>query len=93
MTAPRHSLCAILLSCILPLASCEKGGIPEDIPQSYESKVVSSGLSNRNVTCFAEDAEGYIWIGTESGLNKFNGNEYVQYYHTEDSTSINTNRI
>lgn len=74
------------------LLACQGKPVPE-APTPYESKVVSSELSNQNVTCFAEDTEGYIWIGTESGLNKYNGNEFVQYYHTDDSTSINLNRI
>ena len=82
----------LLIAFSLAVLSCQDKHLDGPVT-AYESKVVSTELSNQNVTCFAEDSEGYIWIGTESGLNKYNGSEFVQYYHTEDSTSINTNRI
>lgn len=45
--------------------------------------------SSRRITYFIEDAQGYIWIGTERGLNRFNGYEYRQYLHNrKDSTSL-----
>ncbi|MBQ8021932.1 MAG: hypothetical protein IJ255_04510, partial [Bacteroidales bacterium] len=40
-------------------------------------------LSNPNINCLAEDGEGYIWIGTARGLNRYNGSTYVVYYQQE----------
>ncbi len=37
----------------------------------------SEGLSDNNVYCLAQDDRGYIWIGTESGLNLFDGNSFT----------------
>ena len=34
-----------------------------------------------------------MWIGTERGLNRFNGYDYHQYLHSSDSTTIPDNRI
>lgn len=31
---------------------------------------VANGLSNNQVLCLASDNEGYIWVGTEAGLNR-----------------------
>ncbi|MBI4750007.1 MAG: response regulator [Acidobacteria bacterium] len=39
------------------------------------------GLSNNAVRCFAQDQEGYIWIGTESGLNRYNGISFDVFRH------------
>lgn len=36
----------------------------------------SDGLSNSYVTSFAEDNNGCMWVGTESGLNRFNGQRF-----------------
>ena len=58
-----------------------------------ESLVIAPNLSNNNVTSFAEDAEGYIWIGTDRGLNKYNGLMYHQYFSAEDTTTISHNQI
>lgn len=33
------------------------------------------GLSNRHISCVAEDKNGYLWVGTHSGLNRFNGHD------------------
>lgn len=58
-----------------------------------KSMVISSEISNQQVSAFAEDAFGHIWISTIRGLNKFNINEYHQYFNTNDSLSISDNRI
>lgn len=50
-------------------------------------------MSNKNVTSIGEDSQGNIWIGTNRGLNKYNGKDYMQYFHTSDTTSISNNHI
>lgn len=54
---------------------------------------VSSRLSNPNVRCFAQEPSGRMWIGTERGLNRYNGYDYHQFLHSSDSSSIPDNRI
>jgi len=58
-----------------------------------KSLIISNDISNQYVSSFAEDRFGHIWIGTKRGLNKFNINEYHQYFSTEDSSSISDNNI
>lgn len=54
-----------------------------------DSVQISNELSSQRVSCFQEDHEGYMWIGTERGLNRFNGYEYRQFLHNRaDSTSL-----
>ena len=38
-------------------------------------------LSSSLVTCLYQDTEGIIWIGTEDGLNRFDGNDFRVYRH------------
>ncbi|MFA6812679.1 MAG: two-component regulator propeller domain-containing protein [Bacteroidaceae bacterium] len=41
-----------------------------------------------------QDSDGFIWISTENGLNKFDGLTFTQYYHNNnDSTSLLNNYI
>ena len=41
-----------------------------------------------------EDTYGFIWIGTEDGLNVFDGYQFKVFRpHSDDSTSICSNRI
>ncbi|WP_455584279.1 hybrid sensor histidine kinase/response regulator transcription factor [Bacteroides sp.] len=41
----------------------------------------SDGLSNSNVLSIEQDSFGFIWIATESGLNRFDGKSFVSYKH------------
>lgn len=81
----------LLLSAILLIVSCRNNR-----QQYYDSAVmqISSELSNQNITAFAEDSLGYIWIGTERGLNRYNRSEYHQYFHSDnDTTSLPSSNI
>jgi signal transduction histidine kinase/ligand-binding sensor domain-containing protein/DNA-binding response OmpR family regulator len=45
---------------------------------------IEDGLSNENIISFAQDKDGFIWIGTKDGLNRFNSNTF-QVYKTSES--------
>lgn len=54
----------------------------------------SGKLSSNLINCITQDPYGYIWIGTEYGLSKFDGYKFHNYYHNEkDTNSIITNTI
>lgn len=58
-----------------------------------ESPIISNNISNQKITSFAEDDLGHIWIGTLRGLNKYDGNEFYQYFSTDDSLDLADNNI
>lgn len=45
----------------------------------FQHITTADGLSDNSITCLFEDHEGYIWIGTEHGLNKYDGQRVVRY--------------
>jgi ligand-binding sensor domain-containing protein len=50
----------------------------EEITAQYAEKdftlySVRDGLSDNQITCLQQDDQGYIWIGTKAGLNRFDG--------------------
>ncbi len=51
--------------------------------QEYQVEVqslsVEDGLSNRWVNSITQTQDGYIWIGTNYGLNRYDGQEFKQY--------------
>ena len=46
---------------------------------SAQSARSSQNISNPHVTCITEDKNGYMWIGTLDGLNRYNGMEFISY--------------
>jgi ligand-binding sensor domain-containing protein/signal transduction histidine kinase len=65
----------------------------EAFAQSPVEKVkflrIAATLSNPRVSCILQDSHGYIWVGTEDGLNRFDGYEVSVYRNVpDDSTSL-----
>jgi len=61
---------------------------------SFTNYSVNDGLSQSVVNCIFQDSYGYLWIGTQMGLNKFNGYTFDKYFHNPtDTTTISDNWI
>ncbi len=55
---------------------------------------VNDGLSNNIIYEVRQDQEGFIWVATENGLNKFDAYEFKTFYHIPgDSSSISSNVV
>ncbi|MCK5469993.1 MAG: hypothetical protein KAI99_15835, partial [Cyclobacteriaceae bacterium] len=55
---------------------------------------VSDGLSQSQILCIFQDSEGYIWFGTQNGLNKFDGYSFEHYFSdVADTNTISSNWI
>lgn len=51
-------------------------------------------VSDNRFHAISEDLSGFIWIGTENGLNRYDGYRFFQFYHDdEDSLSLRSNYI
>ena len=54
----------------------------------------SDKLSSNQITQICRDQIGYIWVGTEFGLNKYDGYRFTNYFHeTDNATTISSNVI
>ena len=52
------------------------------------------GLSNNQVQAILQDTNGFLWFGTQDGLNKYNGYEFTIYRHDVNRpASIASNHI
>src|SRR5208337_2928299 len=47
--------------------------------QQYVFSEATDGLGNRNVNCIAQDRSGYLWVGTENGLYRYDGRHFRMY--------------
>jgi len=54
----------------------------------------NNGLSQSNVTCILQDKMGFLWFGTQNGLNRYDGYQFTVYRNDpKDSTSLSNNYI
>ncbi len=55
---------------------------------------INNGLSHNWVTCIMKDSKGFMWFGTLSGLNKYDGYKFKVFKHSiSDTTSLNDDFI
>ena len=57
---------------------------------------IENGISANNISALLQDQKGFIWIGTDNGLSRFDGNQFTFYqksnplYSGLHANSINT---
>lgn len=55
---------------------------------------INEGLSQSTVRAILQDSEGYMWFGTQDGLNKYDGYKFTIYKNDFDnSNSLSNNEI
>ncbi len=64
------------------------------IRNNFEKVSIDEGLSNNYVTCIFQDSKGYIWIGTEDGLNRYDGKTIKIYNcNSKNNNSLSSTYI
>src|ERR1051325_4341904 len=55
---------------------------------------VENGLSLGSVTCLLQDKQGFLWVGTLNGLDRFDGYSFREFLHDpRDTTSLLDNQV
>lgn len=54
---------------------------------------IYEGLINNRISAVHQDSWGYMWVGTYSGLHRYNGLDFQIYAASSDTSSINDNYI
>jgi signal transduction histidine kinase/ligand-binding sensor domain-containing protein len=71
-----------------------KSSIAQIDKVNFYNLTTKDGLSNNIITDIYQDSLGYIWIGTEDGLNQYNGNIVTEYnYEGNDGSSLTSTCI
>ncbi len=61
---------------------------------SFNAYSTLQGLSQSSVLCIVQDKEGFIWMGTKDGLNRFDGYSFRHFRHDpKQHSSISSNEI
>ena len=86
----------IVINCLLWFFWIDLGFFQKSLQaQSYIADVqkisVEDGLSNRFVNTVFEDSQGFVWIATQYGLNRYDGYGFKKY--TKENSDIASNDV
>ncbi|MFN8254909.1 MAG: two-component regulator propeller domain-containing protein [Bacteroidales bacterium] len=69
-------------------------GYSQDHSYYFNLYTIENGLSQSSITTIAQDNKGFIWLGTQSGLNRFDGYKFKNWFHEPgDSNSLTSGFI
>lgn len=68
--------------------------LSQNYPVRFEHFSIAEGLSEVNVLCILQDKNGFLWVGTQDGLNRFDGYNFTVFKRDRrDKNSISGNYI
>jgi len=81
------------LFCLLIMMLLSSTAIAQKKPVKFNRLTSSDGLSQNTVSAIVQDHDGFIWIGTEDGINKYDGYNFEIFKRNPgDSLSLNDNQ-
>ena len=69
---------------------------PAELPGKkiiFEHLPENLGLSQRSINCILQDREGFLWIGTWSGLIRYDGHSTTIFYSGQGEGKLKSNKI
>ena len=60
----------------------------------FKHLTIDDGLTQNSINCIHQDKNGFMWFGTQDGLNRYDGYNFIQYRnHRNNSNSLSNNYI
>jgi ligand-binding sensor domain-containing protein/signal transduction histidine kinase len=77
---------------LFPILASHLGAQPSDLRLEHIS--LAQGLSQSTINAITQDSRGFIWFGTQDGLNRYDGYSITVFKHNStDSNSLADNSI
>ncbi len=81
----RHKLLSMILFCAISMAARAQF--------IFQNLRWQDGLSAKEIRCLYKDHDGFLWIGTSNGLNRFDGAVIKQYKNSITQNNLYINAI
>jgi signal transduction histidine kinase/ligand-binding sensor domain-containing protein/DNA-binding response OmpR family regulator/HPt (histidine-containing phosphotransfer) domain-containing protein len=78
----RRRIFNLLIACAAPALSTialAAAPIPAARPMYFEHLTMRDGLSMSTINSIVQDSQGYVWLATQAGLNRYDGYTVRQY--------------
>ena len=95
MPTPRSIAVSRLFSlplCLIAVLTCAAAALHAQV--KFERISWDQGISQSQINCITQDNRRFIWIGTNNGLNLYNGYEFREFNHDpKDPASLSNSRV
>ena len=83
-----------IIRILFPLLSLTAFLFSQEVKIVFDHLNIRNGLSDGRIDCILQDSYGFLWFGTQDGLNRYDGYNFTVFDHDiYDSTSISSNWI
>jgi ligand-binding sensor domain-containing protein/signal transduction histidine kinase len=91
----RYCRFSFALLCASAFLTCSRVGFGQEAQNIvFERLTVQAGLSQGSIWCITQDQRGFMWFGTEDGLNRYDGSTFKIFRSdSRDTSSIPGNYI
>jgi signal transduction histidine kinase/ligand-binding sensor domain-containing protein len=94
MNHRRVSLTFYLICCLTILLLCKSRSHAQAGQLKFERFTTEKGLASNVVYCILQDKKGWLWIGTNGGLSRYDGYSFRSYRsHPGDSSTLPSNDV
>ncbi len=84
----------LFASIALLLGMCCSTAFAQDNSIKFRNITIEDGLSQSSVNCIIQDQYGFIWMGTQDGLNRYDGQQFKVFKnHPNNLQSLSNNFI
>ena len=92
MIIPFRYCCSVLVTTVLFISSYA-GPTFESGTSIFYRFTLENGLSFNTVNHIGQDYQGFIWISTDNGLDRFDGRTFIIYHKDSKPGTLSNNRI
>ncbi len=84
----KHVLRLILLFLLLPVLTGPEAVYAQSRQEIQFDRIsIEQGLSQATINCIHQDRQGFMWFGTQDGLNKYDGYTFTVYNHDPETSA------
>ncbi|MVM29136.1 hypothetical protein GO755_03760 [Spirosoma sp. HMF4905] len=82
------------LACLLICLAGPLSGQQRPVHVEFGHIREQDGILLQSITCFQQDRDGFLWVGTNNGLNRYDGTHIVRFRHQQNNpNSLLNNQI
>ena len=90
----RLGAAALVFLGVLAPAAAENFPFPPGSSLRFRHITLEDGLAQSSVSAIDQDTQGYIWLGTQDGLQRYDGYDFLTYRHDpNDPASLADNDV